>query len=661
MIPELGNLALCFAFAVAVVQAALPLAGAQRGRVAWMAIARPTALVQCFFVAVAFVALGVSFYLNDLSVAYVAQNSNEILPWYYRLTAVWGGHEGSILLWTTVLGGWTLAVALASRSLPLPFVARVIGVMGLVSAGFLLFMLLTSNPFARLDPAPVEGTDLNPLLQDPGMVAHPPILYMGYVGMSVAFGFAIAALLGGRLDAAWARWARPWVATAWIFLTVGVSLGSWWAYYELGWGGWWFWDPVENASFMPWLVGTALMHSLAATEKRGAFKSWTVLLAITAFALSLLGTFLVRSGVLTSVHAFASDPTRGVYILAFLGVVIGASLILYALRGPRTLGSSRFQWLSRETMLLANNVILVVATATVLLGTLYPLVIDAMGASKISVGPPYFNAVFAPLMLLLLALLGFGQLVRYKRDHARRLIQHMAYAAIAVLVIGIGVAAMIGGGIATRGGVGLALALAAWVAIGSGQAIRTQMSRQRGWLSALRRLPAGVYGMSLAHLGLAVTVVGVAISSTHAVEQRLRMAPGDTAEVAGYTFRFQGVERANGPNYRASLGTFTVIHEGERVATLTPEKRRYASGGKPMTEAGIDAGPTRDLYASLGEPLDGGSTWSVRLYHKPFVRWIWFGGLLMAAGGILAVADRRYRRAEQRVRATAPATAGRSG
>jgi len=649
MIPEIGNLALAFAFAIAVVQTGVPLAGAQYGRVPWMVLARPAALTQFFFVAAAFVALAISFYTNDFSVAYVAENSNRVLPWYYRLTAVWGGHEGSILLWTFVLGGWTLAVALGSHSLPLPFVARVIGVMGLVSAGFLLFMLLTSNPFTRLDPAPLNGADLNPLLQDPGMIIHPPILYMGYVGMAVAFGFAIAALLGGRLDAAWARWARPWVGTAWIFLTLGVALGSWWAYYELGWGGWWFWDPVENASFMPWLVGTALLHSLAATEKRGAFKSWTVLLAITAFALSLLGTFLVRSGVLTSVHAFASDPTRGVYILAFLGVIVGGSLVLYAARGPRTLGGSRFEWLSRETMLLGNNILLMVSTGTVLLGTLYPLVVDALGEGKLSVGPPYFNAVFVPLMFVLLALLGFGQLVRYKRDQAQRLIQHLGYGAIAALVVGLGAALMLGGELGKRAATGVALALAVWVAIGSVQAIRSQMSPHRNRLDALRRLPAGVYGMALAHLGLAVTVVGAAMSSGYAVEQRLRMAPGESATVAGYTFRFEGVEQRAGPNYQASAGTFTVTRGGETVSRLSPEKRVYESGGKPMTEAGIDAGVTGDVYASLGEPLGGDGAWSVRLYHKPYVRWIWMGALLMGAGGALAVADRRYRSRAQRV------------
>ncbi|MDX1610601.1 MAG: heme lyase CcmF/NrfE family subunit, partial [Halofilum sp. (in: g-proteobacteria)] len=489
MIPELGTLVLSLALAVTVVQAALPLAGAWEGRTAWMALARPAAAVQFGCVALAFVALSWSFYTMDFSVAYVASNSNSILPWYYRLTAVWGGHEGSMLLWMLILAGWTLAVALRSRSLPLVLVARVLAVLGFISAGFLLFILLTSNPFERLTPAPVEGADLNPLLQDVGMIIHPPMLYMGYVGMAVAFGFAIAALIGGRLDAAWARWTRPWVTVAWTFLTAGVALGSWWAYYELGWGGWWFWDPVENASFMPWLVATALIHSLAATEKRGTFKSWTVLLAILGFSLSLLGTFLVRSGVLTSVHAFASDPARGVYILAFLGLVVGGSLLLYALRGPGTLGGNRFEWLSRETMLLANNVLLLVAAGTVLLGTLYPLVIDAVGGGKLSVGPPWFNVTFVPLMVLLLALLGFGQLVRYKRDTAARVIAHMRYGLPAALIAGLAIAAMLGAGIAGVAGTARGGAVAIGVAWGGVQAVRTQLSPQRSRGGGLRRLP----------------------------------------------------------------------------------------------------------------------------------------------------------------------------
>jgi len=657
LIPELGNFAIALACAVAMVQAALPLVGAQQGRVAWMNVARPAAIAQFACVAAAFVALAWSFYVSDFSVAYVAENSNRLLPWYYRLTAVWGGHEGSILLWTFILGVWTVAVAIGSRSLPLAIVARVLGVMGLVSVGFLLFMLLTSNPFERLSPVPLNGVDLNPLLQDPGMILHPPVLYMGYVGMSVAFGFAIAALLGKRLDSAWARWTRPWVGVAWIFLTAGVTAGSAWAYYELGWGGWWFWDPVENASFMPWLVGTALIHSLAVTEKRGAFKSWTVLLAITAFSLSLLGTFLVRSGVLTSVHAFAVDPARGIYILIFLGVVIGGSLLLYALRGPGTLGGSRFEWFSRETMLLVNNVLLVVAMGTVLLGTLYPLAIEALGFGKLSVGPPYFNAVFVPLMALLAAVLGFGALVRWKRDSAQRIWRHLRYALLASAVLGIALAAMAGGRIGTQARVGLGLVLALWVVLGTVQAVRTQLSPHRRLSGALRRLPAGVYGMALAHIGLAVTIVGITVSSAYETDARLRMEPGQTSELAGYTFRFEGVNEEAGPNYNSQRGTFVLSRDGEHIAVLHPAKRHYDSGGKAMTEAGIDEGVTRDLYVSLGQPLGTGGAWSVRLYYKPFVRWIWGGGLLMAAGGLIAIGDRRYRSVRATRRSTVPGNA----
>ncbi len=655
MIPELGSIALAVALCMALVQAVFPLIGAQRGIRAWMAVARPAASAQFGFVAAAFAILGYSFAVSDFSVAFVAENSNRALPLYYRLTAIWGGHEGSMLLWSLILGGWTVAVAAFSRSLPAAFTARVLGVMGLVGAGFLLFMLLTSNPFARLTPVPANGADLNPLLQDIGMIIHPPILYMGYVGMSVAFGFAIAALLGGRLDAAWARWSRPWVTLAWIFLTLGVAVGSWWAYYELGWGGWWFWDPVENASFMPWLVGTALIHSLAVTEKRGMFKAWTVLLAITAFSLSLLGTFLVRSGVLTSVHAFATDPARGIYILAFLGLVVGASLLLYALRGPATLGGSRFAPVSRETLLLANNVLLVVAMGTVLLGTLYPLAVEAVGGGKLSVGPPYFNTVFLPLMSVLLLLLGIGNLARWKHDTFARLWRHLRYALLGAAVLGLGVTAMIAdGGMPIM--VALGLGLAIWVAVTSLQSVWAQVSGKRSLREGLARLPAGVYGMALAHLGLAVTVVGITMTSAFESERRLRMAPGETAEVAGYTFTFEGIRQVQGPNYQSDRGTLRVTRGDDLVTTLRPEKRHYVSGGQPMTEAGIDPGLTRDLYASLGQPVNEQGAWSIRLYHKPFVRWIWLGAVFMALGGGIALTDRRYRRAGNRQEKTASAT-----
>jgi cytochrome c-type biogenesis protein CcmF len=645
MIPELGHFALIIALCLALVQAVFPLIGAARGMPAWMAVARPAARGQFLFLLTAFAVLMYTFIVNDFSVAYVARNSNSALPVYYRLSAVWGAHEGSLLLWSLILGGWTLAVTLFSRGLPEAFVARVLGVMGLVSIGFLLFMLLTSNPFERLFPVPADGADLNPLLQDFGLIVHPPMLYMGYVGFSVAFGLAIAALLGGHLDVAWARWSRPWTTVAWMFLTIGIALGSWWAYYELGWGGWWFWDPVENASFMPWLVGTALIHSLAATEKRGAFKSWTVLLAICAFSLSLLGTFLVRSGVLTSVHAFATDPARGVFILVLLGLVIGLSLTLYAWRAPGALDGSRFTLISRETFLLANNVLLVVAMATILLGTLYPLVIDALGLGKLSVGRPYFNAVFIPLMIPLAALLGFGAIARWKKDDLTRLWRQLRYAAVGAIVIGIALMAMLLSVPALQAALGVALAV--WVVLSTLLAIYGRAARATQPWTILRSQPREFYGMCLAHLGLAITIIGVTVSSLYSTEAHRSMLPGETAELGGYVFRFEGVRQVQGPNYEASEGEIRVFRGDRLVTTLHSQKRNYRVRNMPMTEAGIDPGFTRDLYVSLGDPLDNGA-WTLRLYHKPFVRWIWLGAIFMAIGGLLATLDRRYRIAARR-------------
>ncbi|MFQ5756033.1 MAG: heme lyase CcmF/NrfE family subunit [Acidiferrobacterales bacterium] len=645
MIPELGHFALILALCLAVIQGVFPIVGAARGLSSWMALARPAARAQFLFLVLAFAALAYSFVVNDFSVAYVARNSNSLLPVHFRLSAVWGGHEGSLLLWSLVLGLWTFAVTVFSRGLPAAFVARVLGVMGLVSVGFLLFMLLTSNPFMRLAPAPVDGADLNPLLQDFGLIVHPPMLYMGYVGFSVAFGFAIAALLGGHLDATWARWSRPWTTVAWMFLTVGIALGSWWAYYELGWGGWWFWDPVENASFMPWLVGTALIHSLAATEKRGAFKSWTVLLAICAFALSLLGTFLVRSGVLTSVHAFATDPARGIFILSFLGIVIGGSFILYAWRAPQVLGGSAFGVVSRESFLLTNNVLLLVAMATILLGTLYPLVIDALGLGKLSVGPPYFNTVFVPIMALLATVLGFGPFTRWRRDELARLWQQLRYAALGAVVIGVSVFAALGG---TNGiKVGLGVALAMWIVLGTLQNLRSRLIQRRSIWASLSSQPRGFYGMSLAHMGLATVIVGVMVSSLYSTEMDRSLVPGETIEVGGYTFLFDGVHEITGPNFQASEGELHVFKDGKPVTVLRPQKRIYQVRSMPMTEAAIDPGLTRDLYVSLGDPLDDGG-WTLRLYHKPFVRWIWLGAIFMALGGLLAVTDPRYRLATGR-------------
>lgn len=645
MLPELGHLAMILALALALVQGVVPLVGAARGDAAWMAVARPAAWGHFLFLALAFGLLTQAFIVNDFSVLYVASNSNSQLPLIYRISAVWGGHEGSLLLWVVLLALWTAAVGLLSRRLPQEMVARVIAVMGLVSSGFLLFTLLTSNPFERLWPAAVDGRDLNPLLQDPGLVLHPPMLYMGYVGFSVAFAFAIAALIGGRLDAAWARWSRPWTTVAWAFLTLGIALGSWWAYYELGWGGWWFWDPVENASFMPWLVGTALMHSLAVSEKRGAFKSWTVLLAIFAFSLSLLGTFLVRSGVLTSVHAFANDPTRGVFVLLLLGAVVGSSLLLYAARAPKVKSTGKFALFSRETLLLGNNVVLTVATGSILLGTLYPLALDALGAGKISVGPPYFNTVFVPLMVPLVLTMGVGTLTRWKRDELRRLLRPLGAILVLAAVLGALLPRLAYGEVPAMAAVGVSLAI--WVLATTLLDIR-QRSRNTG----LKGLKRSHWGMVLAHLGVGVTVLGVTLSSHYSVERDLRMAPGESAEVGGYTFTFTGVERERGPNYMANTGSIRVSRDGRDVTTLAAEKRTYMVQGMPMTEAGIDAGLTRDLYVALGEPLGGGA-WAVRLYYKPYVRWIWLGGLLMAIGGFIAAADRRYRLARHRERESA--------
>jgi cytochrome c-type biogenesis protein CcmF len=648
VIPEVGHFALILALGVALLQSALPLAGAALQRRPWMAVARPAARVQFALLLIAFMTLAWSFIHNDFSIAYVAQHSNSALPLPYRIAAVWGAHEGSLLLWVLILGMWSAAVSRFSAELPEAFVARVLGVMGIVSTGFLLFLLFTSNPFWRLVPAPPDGADLNPLLQDPGLVIHPPMLYMGYVGFSVAFGFAVAALLGGRLDPAWARWSRPWTTVAWSFLTFGIALGSWWAYYELGWGGWWFWDPVENASFMPWLVGTALIHSLAVTEKRGAFRNWTVLLAICAFALSLLGTFLVRSGVITSVHAFASDPTRGVFILALLGTIVGGSLVLYALRAPRSAPGGGFAPLSRETLLLANSVLLCVATAAVLLGTIYPLIMEALGG-KLSVGAPYFNAVFAPLMVPLFVVLGFGVLARWRRDEWLRLSRPVLAVAGASLLLAIAVYLVLGDAPGLK--VALAVLLAAWIAGSTGLALRQRLRSGAG-------IPGGFAGMCLAHAGLAVTIVGVAASSQFSTELHRRMAVGDAAELAGYRFELAALRKVTGPNYQATEAELRVTRGGRAVAVLRSQKRIYPVRGMAMTEAGIDAGFTRDLYVSLGEPLDGGD-WSLRLHHKPLVRWIWLGALLMAAGGVFAAADRRYRRARVEAESALASAAGR--
>jgi cytochrome c-type biogenesis protein CcmF len=631
MIPELGHFALILALCVALVQGTLPLLGAHQGRREWIALARPAAQVSFLLLATSFAALAWSFYANDFSVLYVAEHSNSQLPVMYRFGAVWGGHEGSLLLWVLLLSAWTVAVAQFSRTLDDAMVSRVIGVLGLVATGLLLFILLTSNPFDRLLPAADNGRDLNPLLQDPGLVFHPPMLYMGYVGFSVAFAFAIAALLAGKLDAAWARWSRPWTTAAWIFLTLGIALGSWWAYYELGWGGWWFWDPVENASFMPWLLGTALLHSLAVTEKRGSFKSWTVLLAIGAFSLSLLGTFLVRSGVLTSVHAFATDPRRGIFILILLALVVGSSLALFAWRAPKVALGGKFELLSRETLMLVGNVLLVVACASVLLGTLYPLIIDALNLGKISVGPPYFNAVFVPVMAPALFLLAAVPLARWKHADARDMAMRLWIPGL-VAVLSAGVIPALMGGWTWLTALGVLLAV--WIAASGAMQIARRLKTGTP--------PASFWSMQLGHLGIAVFVFGVTMVGGYQEEKDVRMEPGDIVNVGGYQFKLLGVRDVQGANYSAARGEFEVSRGGSVSKILYPEKRNYFSSTMPMTEAAIDAGLTRDVYVSLGEPLEG-QAWAVRVYFKPFVDWIWGGCLIMALGGLFAVTDRRYR------------------
>ncbi len=640
MIVELGHVALIIALCIAIIQTVFPIVGAARLDHAWMALARPAARTQLLFLVLAFCSLVYAFVDNDFSVVYVAANSNSALPVAYRISAVWGAHEGSLLLWVLILGLWTVAVSYFSDNLPEAFAARVIGVMGFISTGFLMFTLMTSNPFRRQLPV-AEGADLNPLLQDLGLIIHPPVLYAGYVGFAVAFGFAIAALLDGRLDATWARWSRPWTIMAWMFLTLGIALGSWWAYYELGWGGWWFWDPVENASFMPWLVGTALIHSLAATEKRGVFRNWTVLLAICAFSLSLLGTFLVRSGVLTSVHAFANDPERGVFILCFLGIVIGGSLTLYAWRAPAVIRGNHFNPLSRETFLLINSTLLVVAMASILLGTLYPLIIDAFGLGKLSVGAPYFNAIFIPLIVPLVLVLGVGQYTHWRGDHFTRLWLQLRLAAIASIAVTLLIIIMLADGQAGLFRAGLGILMAIWIVTSTLFTIRSRLG-PNPTVTALIRLPRAFKGMCLAHTGLAVVITGITITSLFSVELHERMAPGDRVQLGSYQFQFEKLRKSNGPNFSAFDAEFLVYKNNKLVATLNTQKRNYHTRGTTMTEAGIDPGLTRDLYVSLGEPLTG-NDWSVRLYHKPFVRWIWLGAIIMAFGGFLAACDPRYR------------------
>ena len=634
MIPELGHFALIVAFAISILLSIVPLIGAARNDAAMVAMARPAALTQLLFLGLSYAALTHAFIVHDFSVLYVSQHSNLLQPLLYRISGVWGSHEGSLLLWSLILSLWTTAVAVYSRSLPDVMVARVLAVMGMISVGFLSFMLFTSNPFERIFPAPLDGNSLNPLLQDPGLAIHPPMLYMGYVGFSVAFAFAVAALLGGKLDATWARWSRPWTTIAWSFLTIGIALGSWWAYNELGWGGWWFWDPVENASFMPWLVGTALIHSLASTEKRGVFKSWTVLLAILAFSLSLLGTFIVRSGVLVSVHAFATDPARGVFILVFLCIVVGGSLALYAWRAETVSSSGRFDWFSRETALLLNNVILLTAAVAVFVGTLYPLLLDALALGKISVGRPYFDTMFALVSVPLLVLIGFGPFIRWKGDNPARIARQLRAILVISLSLGAVIPFMFEGSLPIATGLGIAAAF--WVGL------TTLYGFFMRWRTATS-MPLSFIGMTLAHLGLACFVIGITMVMTYNVEKDLRMEPGNGYMMKGYEFVFLGTHQVQGPNYVADEGMIEVRKDGELIAELAPQKRIYKGQTSAMTEASIDVGLFRDLYAAMGEPLGGGA-WSLRLYYKPMIRWIWLGTILMTLGGVLAVSDKRYRR-----------------
>ena len=641
MIPEIGHFALITALALSVLASIYPLYGAAVGNQAMMRMARPLAYGVFAFLSLSFVILCWSFYNNDFTVAYVASNSTSLLPWYYRITAVWGAHEGSLLLWVLIQAGWAAAVARFSRDMPLESVSRVLSVMGMIAVGFLLFIIITSNPFLRTLPVfPVEGRDLNPLLQDPGLIIHPPMLYMGYVGFSVAFSFAIASLMTGRLDTAWARWSRPWTIAAWSFLTVGIALGSWWAYYELGWGGWWFWDPVENASFMPWLAGTALMHSLSVTEKRGTFKAWTVLLAISAFSLSLLGTFLVRSGVLVSVHAFASDPARGMFILGFLVVVIGGSLLLYALRGGQIRSRGNYSLFSRENLLLANNILLVAGLMVVLIGTLLPLVHKQIGLGSVSIGVPFFNMLFTWLMIPFAFIMGIGPLVRWKRDNFKHVRKPMVISALITIPFSYLVIYFTASVVEPLAVLGMMMAV--WIIVMHGFELFERATHRHTFVDGLGKLGRSHWAMVLGHIGLAISIIGITLVSNYDIERDLRLSPGQSVNVKGYDFHFAGLRDADGPNYDGYIADFNISRRGINVTTLHAEKRFYSVAGSMMTEAAIDSGITRDLYVAMGEKLGDGA-WAVRIYYKPFVNWMWAGALLMALGGALAISDKRYR------------------
>lgn len=646
MIPELGQFSLILAFCLSILLGTLPIIGAARSNMVWMNLARPLAAGIFVFLGISIGILAYTFVTDDFSVQIVAAQSNSLLPMHYKLTALWGGHEGSFLLWTFMLSGWMLAVSVFSKTMPIEFVARVLGVLGLLCVSYILFMLATSNPFMRIVPLPPgDGSDLNTALQDFGFIVHPPTLYMGYVGFSVVFAFAIAALLSGRLDAAWARWSRPWANISWAILTIGIALGSWWAYYELGWGGWWAWDPVENPPLITWLLGTALIHSLAVTEKRGVFKSWTVLLAILAFSGSLLGTFITRSGLLTSVHAFASDPTRGVFILAILVIAVGGALLLYAIRAPQMKSEFGFGLVSREIFLLANNVLLVVSAASIFLGTMFPMIYQALTDDLISIGPPYFNAIFGPLMILLILVLGVGPMSRWKRTSTSYLVQQLAKVAAASIAIGVVLPLLVLFEISFAAII--CVVLASWIVLSMAKDLRNKIANKETVSKGLRTLSLSYYGMQIAHIGVAVMLIGVGLTSYFSTERSVLLAPGATVTLGSYAFRFDGSEATQGPNYIADQATFSVSKDGNSLGELYPERRIYLATGTPSTEMAIDAGFLRDLFITLGEEKEDGA-WTMTVYVKPFVRWIWLGAIFMAIGGTLAATDKRYRRLRQR-------------
>lgn len=642
LITELGYLALLAAFMLAILQVVLPTIGIMQGRVAWQRLAPSLAWAQFAAMAISFGSLMAGFYYNDFSLVYVGQHSNTLLPWYYKLSATWGGHEGSLLLWMTIMATWCALVSYFSRGLPLSMRARVLVILAGVQMMMLAMLIFTSSPFDRTLPnLIVDGGDLNPVLQDFGLIIHPPMLYMGYVGMVVPFAFCMAALWEGRLDAVWTRWSRPWALAAWGFLTVGIALGSWWAYYELGWGGWWFWDPVENASLMPWLAGLALLHSLAVTEKRGVFKAWTIMLAIFAFALSLLGTFLVRSGVITSVHSFAADPTRGLVILAILGVIIGGGLLMFAVRGWRLTVESQYQLLSRESFLVINNAIILISTLVVLLGTLYPIIADAFSLGQVSVGAPYFNALFVPLTWLLLIAMGMGSNIRWKKD-TRPLLGVGMVIAVSSLVLAAIIAYFVHP--SSMFNIGVTLAVSFWVLLWMVVDFKDKTKNAPSLFTGLRQLRLSYWGQQTAHIGVLIAVIGVAFTSSLSIERDVALGIGDTVNVQGYDFAITEFKEIKASNFDATQAQVTVSKNGREVTTLYPEKRTYIISTMPTTEAAIDASLMRDLYVALGEPIaDGSNQWAVRIYVKPLIRWIWLGAIIMALGGLISMLDKRYR------------------